>query len=125
MSLVKARPPLTPTADHCRRPSTPMPKELTLVVSWREHARHGTGLQERVGERILRDVGQRLDHLGADRARDARAIGLQQRRVGGDVDRLTELADGQLDAMRTVSVAPTAMPVRLKVAKPESVTVTV
>jgi hypothetical protein len=33
MSLVKARPPLTPTADHCRRPSTPMPKEFTPLVS--------------------------------------------------------------------------------------------
>ena len=31
MSLVKARPPFTPTADHWRRPSTPMPNELTLV----------------------------------------------------------------------------------------------
>jgi len=33
MSLVKARPPLMPTADQLRRPSTPMPNELALCVS--------------------------------------------------------------------------------------------
>ena len=45
-------------------------------------ARHGACLQKRVGQRVLGDVRQRLDHLGADGSRHARAVGLQQRRLG-------------------------------------------
>ena len=72
-------------------------ERVRVVGALRQDARDRAGLQDRVRERVLRDVRQRLDHLGAHRAGDARAIRLQERRLGGDFDGLTELAHRQFD----------------------------
>ena len=85
----------------------------------------GAGLEEGVGQRVLRDVRQRLDHLGADRARDARPIGLQQRRFGATPRRSRRPADRELDRhAHRLGRRRRQCRSRLNGANPASVTVT-
>jgi hypothetical protein len=124
MSLVNARPPLMPTADHCRRPATPIPNELRLSVfvaltrgtapAWRNA--YASGFCVMLGSASI---------ISAPTAPETLVRSVWSSGASAETSTVSPSAfTDSSTATRTVSVALRTMPLRLKGANPASVTVT-